>query len=339
MQNVHVARRVLFTCTPVSDLHHVCHRTHWPPWSSVSSPPFNRATASCRTIAAWRLPWPNPLRSWTPVCSGWSCTTHTPPHTNNAGVHDVRKVFETVRWSGLDKVTSWNNYTERVHGTDASQFTYAARACLLGACLLGACVLGACLHCLLPGNTDAHAPRPGQHLNSTVDVWVGELYRAAKLVAVNTTNLHGVDLLRFVPTEGAAAPDPRYFQTIQGLMNITSPQAGGMDALSCTAIMAMFVIHVGDASLCTRLTCIACSTAFSSTATCSSPRLSQVPLGLLASLAPCSSWPTRTFAAPIPRSPATSLVSSVTPSGTPCSWTSSQSLVRGLVMGLCNTQL
>lgn len=58
-------------------------------------------------------------------------------------------------------------------------------------------------------------------------MWVGELYRAAKLVAVNTTNLHGVDLLRFVPTEGAAAPDPRYFQTIQGLMNITSPQAGG----------------------------------------------------------------------------------------------------------------
>ncbi len=81
-------------------------------------------------------------------------------------------------------------------------------------------------HCC-PTRTPSHSNRPGLHINSTVDVWVGELYRAAKLIAVNTTNLHGVELLRFVPTEGASAPNPHYYQTIQGLMNITSPQAGG----------------------------------------------------------------------------------------------------------------
>lgn len=61
----------------------------------------------------------------------------TPPCV--LGVHDVRKVFETIRWSGLDRVTSWNNYTERVHGTDASQFTYALHG------------HSACVVCAAPG--------------------------------------------------------------------------------------------------------------------------------------------------------------------------------------------
>lgn len=60
----------------------------------------------------------NPRPSITPKPSHFSLfILHT-------GIHNVSHVFETIHWQGLDKVTSWNNHTEWVHGTDASQFTY-----------------------------------------------------------------------------------------------------------------------------------------------------------------------------------------------------------------------
>ena len=46
----------------------------------------------------------------------------------------------------------------------------------------------------------------------------------------NTTDLNGVKLQRLMPDPANGNPDANYFQRIQGLMNITSPTAGGKEA-------------------------------------------------------------------------------------------------------------
>ena len=45
-----------------------------------------------------------------------------------------------------------------------------------------------------------------------------------------TTDLNGVKLQRLMPDPANGNPDANFFQRIQGLMNITSPTAGGKDA-------------------------------------------------------------------------------------------------------------
>lgn len=78
--------------------------------------------------------------------------------------------------------------------------------------------------------------RPGLTKDDSVDVWAGEIFRAARLVVdLNGTMSHngtvlldGVKLLRFVPDPSQALPNPAYYQTIHGLMNVTSPTAGGV---------------------------------------------------------------------------------------------------------------
>jgi hypothetical protein len=63
-------------------------------------------------------------------------------------------------------------------------------------------------------------------LNDTVDVWVSDLYRAARLVVKEAVPLEGVPLLRLRADPSQGDPDPRFFQSIRGLMNVTTPTAG-----------------------------------------------------------------------------------------------------------------
>jgi hypothetical protein len=55
---------------------------------------------------------------------------------------------------------------------------------------------------------------------------VGELFRAGRLVAAERTRLGGVPLLRLRADPSQGDPDPRFFQAIRGLMNVTAPMAG-----------------------------------------------------------------------------------------------------------------
>ena len=58
-----------------------------------------------------------------------------------------------------------------------------------------------------------------------------DLYRSVTLVVnETTTDLKGVKLQRLMPDPANGDPDAKFFQRIQGLMNITSPTAGGKEA-------------------------------------------------------------------------------------------------------------
>ncbi len=54
---------------------------------------------------------------------------------------------------------------------------------------------------------------------------VGEMFRAASLVNDAVVDLDGVRLLRYHGDPDMALPDPRFHQNINGLLNITAPQA------------------------------------------------------------------------------------------------------------------
>ncbi|KAL0022764.1 hypothetical protein WJX79_001660 [Trebouxia sp. C0005] len=68
---------------------------------------------------------------------------------------------------------------------------------------------------------------PGLKSGDKVNVWAPEVYKSATLITNTTVDLDGVNLLRFRPDLAQGSPNPTYFQTYQGLMNITSPTAAG----------------------------------------------------------------------------------------------------------------
>lgn len=100
-------------------------------------------------------------------------------------------------WHGVQAVRAWAPpHVEEVRGTDATQF------------------------------------RPGLEKGAAVDVWVGEAFRAVRLLegegpGAGGVSVHGVPVLRFRPDPAQREPDPRYYQDIQGLMNVTVPMATG----------------------------------------------------------------------------------------------------------------
>jgi hypothetical protein len=70
------------------------------------------------------------------------------PTAAAAGLHNISEVWQYEEWENVTRITSWSPpHVEHVRGTDAFQF------------------------------------RPGLALGSSVEVWVGELYRAARLLA------------------------------------------------------------------------------------------------------------------------------------------------------------
>lgn len=114
----------------------------------------------------------------------------------NTGLEDLARVWQVEEWQHVREVRCWGEgHVERVRGTDAFQFS------------------------------------PGLQLNDTVEAWVGELYRAARLIANEQVSLEGVPLLRMRADMSQADPDPRFFQTIRGLMNLTTPMAAGPSGL------------------------------------------------------------------------------------------------------------
>ncbi|KAL4421970.1 hypothetical protein ABPG77_010993 [Micractinium sp. CCAP 211/92] len=126
----------------------------------------------------------------------------------NTGLEDLGELWETEQWKNVSEVTCWaEGHVERVRGTDAAQF------------------------------------RPGLKLNDSVHVWVGDLYRATRLIAAEQVIAHGVPLVRLRPDPAILSPDPRYFQTIQGLMNISGPAVGGPSARPDTPGPPIFIAY------------------------------------------------------------------------------------------------
>lgn len=114
------------------------------------------------------------------------------------GKSDIRDIWDYQVWHGIDQVSSWNPpHIERVHGSDALQFP------------------------------------PGIKQDQEQWVWVGEAFRAAKLKPMLLPGeklpfkLAGLEVIRYRPDLSLREPDPRYFQFVSGLMNVTSPMAGG----------------------------------------------------------------------------------------------------------------
>lgn len=114
-----------------------------------------------------------------------------PLNVVDTGLRNLSRLWQQVVWNGISEVTSWNNHTEGVRGSDAFQFS------------------------------------PGLGLNSTIVTWVGQLFRAATLVATKWVSLHGVALLRFKPDPHQFDVDPRFFQFVRGLPNISEPTNSG----------------------------------------------------------------------------------------------------------------
>eukprot|EP00887_Chlorella_sp_A99_P005592 scaffold1.g5592.t1 len=142
--------------------------------------------------AARLLPGVDPTFRLVGNMSGPEEAAAAPPTVVNTGAADLARVWDYEQWQGVSELTCWAPpHVERVRGTDAFQF------------------------------------RPGLALNDSLVVWTGELFRAAALQAEEQVELGGLPLLRLRPDPSQAGPDPRYFQYVRGLMNVTSPLATG----------------------------------------------------------------------------------------------------------------
>lgn len=120
-------------------------------------------------------------------------------------------IAQFIRWHGVKEITSWKfPYIEPIRGTDGTQF------------------------------------KPGLTFKDALCVWVPQLFRSMKFIeegiASNSADDDGQDekerqhvhvqnipVLRFRADRSQRNPDPRFFQEIQGLFNVTSPMALGVN--------------------------------------------------------------------------------------------------------------
>eukprot|EP01026_Neomeris_dumetosa_P037845 TRINITY_DN3074_c0_g1_i3.p1 TRINITY_DN3074_c0_g1~~TRINITY_DN3074_c0_g1_i3.p1 ORF type:complete len:630 (+),score=59.04 TRINITY_DN3074_c0_g1_i3:140-1891(+) len=119
-------------------------------------------------------------------------TSLTQPVTvMDTGMRNISNVMQYVKWHNVTEITSWNGSAEQIHGTNAYQF------------------------------------EPGLTKDSVLAVWTGELYRVAYFEYLETTYLEGIKLYRFKPSKSLFEINPKYDQTIYGLLNVTGPFAQG----------------------------------------------------------------------------------------------------------------
>ncbi|KAG1670566.1 hypothetical protein FOA52_012138 [Chlamydomonas sp. UWO 241] len=121
------------------------------------------------------------------------------PVVYDTGAGDLFNIWNVLSDEGHTEATCWNGCVERVRGSDGAQFA------------------------------------PGVRRDSTLRVWVGQLYRSETFVFESNVNWLGVQFLRFTPDPAMLAPDECHYQRIAGLMNVTTPMAVGMSG------------HYGDA--------------------------------------------------------------------------------------------
>ena len=117
------------------------------------------------------------------------------------GLDDITTVGQFERWHGMSEITAWRPpHVEEVQGTDATQF------------------------------------KPGLRKGDALKVWVGDVFRWFTLIegfgpGADNPRVGNVPVLRFRPDPTQRDPDPRYYQSIPGLMNVTAPMAAQMGGI------------------------------------------------------------------------------------------------------------
>lgn len=123
----------------------------------------------------------------------------------NTGAKDPAHIWNIEADQERTVVTSWPCDPEPVHGSDASQF------------------------------------QPGLTTSSPVEVWIADLFQARRLVVNSTVDLDGIKLLRYWLDPAQSELNPCRNQEVQGLMNITTPQAAGFSGDSSVSGPFVFV--------------------------------------------------------------------------------------------------
>ncbi|GAX79808.1 hypothetical protein CEUSTIGMA_g7248.t1 [Chlamydomonas eustigma] len=136
------------------------------------------------------------------------------PSVFETGMNDIQRGWNTVLDAGFSSVTSWNNCTEYVHGSDGTQF------------------------------------HPGVKRDEALPIWVPQLYRTMPLVYVQDVEWLGVQFLRFWMDPKTYEPDDCHFQTIKGLLNITSPKAVGYNGAAGSSTGPPILVSPSHFCLC-----------------------------------------------------------------------------------------
>ncbi|MFX0017266.1 MAG: hypothetical protein ACFFBT_07600 [Promethearchaeota archaeon] len=107
--------------------------------------------------------------------------------TVNTGKLDIDQVSNTVKYDGMEVITVWEE-REKVRGTDGTQFA------------------------------------PGVSKNDPLYVFITDLLRTVEITYSGTNNIYGIELYRFKLSEETLKINPKYYQSIEGLANMTIDQ-------------------------------------------------------------------------------------------------------------------
>ncbi|MFX1494651.1 MAG: hypothetical protein ACFFBZ_10255, partial [Promethearchaeota archaeon] len=107
--------------------------------------------------------------------------------TVNTGRLDINKVSNTVKYDGKEVITVWKE-EEYVRGTGGTQFA------------------------------------PGVSKNDPLYIFITDLLRTVEITYSGATNIYGIELYRFKLSEDTLKINPKYYQSIEGLANMTIDQ-------------------------------------------------------------------------------------------------------------------
>ncbi|KAG1668840.1 hypothetical protein FOA52_004935 [Chlamydomonas sp. UWO 241] len=121
------------------------------------------------------------------------------PTVFDTGGRNVSAVWNTLSDAGHTEATCWNGCTERVTGTDGTQF------------------------------------HPSVRPSDVLKVWVPQVYRSQTFLFESEVQWDGVRFLRFTTDPADFAVDACHFQELRGLMNLTTPHAVGINGTASAA--------------------------------------------------------------------------------------------------------
>ncbi|MFX0042727.1 MAG: hypothetical protein ACFE8L_07430 [Candidatus Hodarchaeota archaeon] len=107
--------------------------------------------------------------------------------TVNTGKYDINKVCDTVKYDGKTVIDVWEE-DEIVRGTAGTQFA------------------------------------PSVSKNNPLYIFITDLLRTVEIIYTGTTSMYGIELYRFEICEETFKVNPKYYQSIEGVANMTVDQ-------------------------------------------------------------------------------------------------------------------
>eukprot|EP00210_Caulerpa_lentillifera_P004668 g4453.t1 len=114
-----------------------------------------------------------------------------PTSVIHSGFNDITKIGQMEQWNGLKATVNWNNYSEPVQGTSGNFF------------------------------------RPFLSENDQLTIWIPQMYRSMNMIKGADAKILGIDVYRYFIDPEFWAPDDRFYDTYQGLINVTGNSAAG----------------------------------------------------------------------------------------------------------------